>query len=308
VIAVAGEALIDLVIRPDGSVAAALGGGPFNVARTIARLGLEAAFVGSLSNDRFGTMLADRLVADGVSIGSAVRTDAPTTLAAAELDEHGSATYRFYLAGTSAPALDHVPQDADAADTWHVGTLGLVLEPMAATLTARLEQLPDDVLVMCDPNCRPRVIDDRDAYLRRLDRVYRHSHVVKLSTDDAAYLAPGVDPVDHAAQLVDGGVRVVLVTAGGEATWVVTPRGRTELPTPAARVADTIGAGDSFCGGFLAWWRSNRFGIDELDRHDVVVEAARAAQVVSAFTVTRIGAEPPRRVQLDAAWDTCTLR
>ena len=308
VIVVAGEALIDLVIRPDGSVTAALGGGPFNVARTIARLGVGAAFVGSLSNDRFGTMLAERLAADGVSLAAASRTEAPTTLAAAELDEHGSATYRFYLAGTSAPALDHVPAAADSARAWHVGTLGLVLEPMAGTLTSRLERLDADVLVMCDPNCRARVIGDRDGYLRRLARVYRRSHVVKLSTDDAEYLAPGLDAVEHAAQLVAGGVRVVLLTAGGEATWVVTPHGRTALPTPTAQVADTIGAGDSFCGGFLAWWTANGFGVDELDRHDVVVEAARAAQAVSAFTVTRVGADPPRRAQLDAAWGTCTLR
>eukprot|EP01041_Mallomonas_annulata_P030669 gene30669-52848_t len=64
---VAGEALIDLVIRTNGSVTAALGGGPFNVARTIARLGGEVGFLGSVSDDRFGSMLAAQLLADGVS-------------------------------------------------------------------------------------------------------------------------------------------------------------------------------------------------------------------------------------------------
>ncbi len=305
-IVVAGEALIDLVIRPDGSVTAALGGGPFNVARTIARLGGDAAFLGAISDDRFGSMLADRLVSDGVSLAAAPRVSNPTTLAAAELDDHGSATYRFYLTDTSAPALDEVPAAAASADTVHVGTLGLVLEPMATTLVAHLHRLADDVLVMTDPNCRARVIPDRTAYLARLDGVYDRTHVVKISTDDAEYLAPDVDPVDLARALVGRGVRVALVTAGKDATYVVTPHDVTALPTPTVQVADTIGAGDSFCGGFLAWWRGNGFGVAELDDHARVVQAARAAQAVSAFTVTQVGANPPRRDQLAADWGACS--
>jgi fructokinase len=302
---VAGEALIDLVIRTDGSVTAALGGGPFNVARTIARLGGEVGFLGSVSDDRFGSMLAAQLLADGVSPAATVRCELPTTLAAAELDDHGSATYRFYFTDTSAPALTEVPAVVRAADTLHVGTLGLVLEPMASTLVAFLGELSPDVLVMTDPNCRARVIPDRDAYLARLAQVYAHSHVVKISTDDAEYLAPDTDPVELARSIVAAGVRVVLLTAGKDATWVVTADEATALPTPLVQVADTIGAGDSFCGGFLTWWRGNGFGVDELADHALLVQAARAAQAVSAFTVTQVGANPPRRDQLDASWDAC---
>ncbi len=307
-IVVAGEALIDLVIRPDGSVAAALGGGPFNVARTIARLGGEVSFLGAVSDDRFGSMLAAQLLADGVSPAATVHSERPTTLAAAELDEHGSATYRFYITDTSAPSLDHIPSATRSAQTVHIGTLGLVLEPMATTLIDFLGTLAPDVLVMTDPNCRSRVITDRASYLARLMEVYRCSHVVKISTDDAEYLAPGGDPLDVAATIAAAGVHVVLLTAGKDATYVVTSGETTSLPTPSVQVADTIGAGDSFCGGFLAWWRGNGLGVAELADHSLVVQAARAAQAVSAFTVTQVGANPPRRDQLDASWGTCNRR
>ena len=53
-IVVVGEALIDLVIGPDGPgarVAAQPGGGPFNAARTIGRLGLAPVYLGCLSRD-----------------------------------------------------------------------------------------------------------------------------------------------------------------------------------------------------------------------------------------------------------------
>ncbi|CAB4556119.1 MAG: carbohydrate kinase [Actinobacteria bacterium] len=305
-IVVAGEALIDLVIRTDGSVTAALGGGPFNVARTIARLGGDVSFLGSLSDDRFGSMLAAQLAADGVSPAATSRCTLPTTLAAAELDDHGSASYRFYVTDTSAPALVDLPPAARTADTVHLGTLGLVLEPMVTTLVGLLDTLGPEVLVMTDPNCRERLIPDRAAYLARLDHVYGGSHVVKISTDDAEYLSPGTDPLQLARSIVDRGVRVVLLTAGRSATWVVTATSTTELPTPAVEVADTIGAGDSFCGGFLAWWRGNGFGVDELGSDHLVVRAARAAQAVSAFTVTQVGANPPRRDQLAEGWHACS--
>ena len=105
VIVVAGEALIDLIVHPDGHLAAVPGGGPFNTSRTIARLGGEVAFLGRLSEDRFGQQLRGALMADGVDLSFTETTDAPTTLAVAELDDRGAATYRFHTADTSVPGL-----------------------------------------------------------------------------------------------------------------------------------------------------------------------------------------------------------
>ena len=132
-VVVAGESLIDLIAHPDGRIDAVPGGGPFNTARTMARLGTEVAWLGRLSNDRLGTMLRQRLVADGVSDALFVATDDPTTLALAELDASGAASYRFYFEGTSAPGLEW--PDAARALTpglraLHVGTLGLVFTPI----------------------------------------------------------------------------------------------------------------------------------------------------------------------------------
>jgi sugar/nucleoside kinase (ribokinase family) len=104
-VVVAGEALIDLVLARDGSLDGHPGGGPYNVARTIGRLEQPVAYLGRLSTDGFGRRLRDELEADGVSLGNVVETDAPTTLALAELDAAGIARYRFYERGTSAPGL-----------------------------------------------------------------------------------------------------------------------------------------------------------------------------------------------------------
>lgn len=301
-IVVAGEALVDLVIRPDGSVSAELGGGPFNVARTVGRLGLDAAFLGCISTDRFGTRLVDQLRADGVRPDLIVRTEAPTTLAAAELDEGGAASYRFYIDGTSAPAVSEIPEILLPIEAVHIGTLGLVLEPMATTVESFIATLSDDVLVVVDPNCRPAVITDHSTYVARIHAVLAKAHIVKVSTDDAEFLAPGTTAVQLARQMIDNGVRVVLVTAGGDQTVVVNVAGDRAVPIPRITVVDTIGAGDSFGGGFLAAWLSAGRSIDDLDDLDLVAEAAAAANAIAASTCTRIGADPPWRADLDDRW------
>ena len=112
-IVVTGEALIDLVLARDGGLGGHPGGGPYNVARTVGRLEQPVTYLGRVSTDGFGRRLRAELEADGVSLDGVVATDAPTTLALAELDDAGVATYRFYAAATSAPGL--TAQDARAA-------------------------------------------------------------------------------------------------------------------------------------------------------------------------------------------------
>ena len=115
-IVVGGESLIDLIAYPGGRLTAIPGGGPFNTARTIGRLGGSAAYLGRLSTDRFGRDLLDRLILDGVDCRLVQSTDDPTTLAVAELDDAGAATYQFYVEGTSAPGLS-----ADGLRRWVAG-------------------------------------------------------------------------------------------------------------------------------------------------------------------------------------------
>ncbi|BFO20563.1 hypothetical protein SHKM778_69510 [Streptomyces sp. KM77-8] len=103
-IVVAGEALIDLVPRGAGALAAltpALGGGPFNTALALGRLGSPAAFCSRVSRDAFGEALLDRLRETGVDVSSVQRGNEPTTLAVATVGTDGSAAYSFYVEGTA---------------------------------------------------------------------------------------------------------------------------------------------------------------------------------------------------------------
>jgi fructokinase len=302
VIVVVGEALVDLVIGLDGTVSAALGGAPYNTARTCGRLGATVAFMGAVSDDRFGTMMVARLVDDRVSTDLVQHVSVPTTLAAAELDAHGAATYRFYTEATSAPALRPAALPA-ATETLFAGGLGLVLEPMADTVAGIVERVGDDVMVMVDLNCRPAVIDDRDRYLGRVDAVLARADVVKVSDDDLAYVSPGVVPNDAARRLLTVGPRAVLLTAGGSHVTVLTAHDERVVPVEPVEVVDTIGAGDAFAGGFMSWWSAS--GRRRADVADVegLVAAAAAANRVAGIVCTRRGADPPWRHELGDDWN-----
>jgi fructokinase len=164
---------------------------------------------------------------------------------------------------------------------------------MASALEAVVERLSGPALVMVDPNVRPWVIPDRDAYLRRLRRVLERTHVVKVSEEDLAWLDPDRPPPDAARALLDLGPTVALLTLGGEGALAVTAAGELRVPAPTVAVVDTIGAGDAFGGGFVAWWRERGLGPDALRDDDLVEQATRQAVLVAALTCAQPGASPP---------------
>jgi len=301
VIVVAGEALIDLIVHPDGRVVAVPGGGPFNTARTIGRLGLDVSFLGRLSTDRFGRQLAAELEADGVALGWAPRTEAPTTLAIAELDDDGSATYRFHIAGTAAVGLtleEARTAIAGAPAAVHVGTLGLAVEPVATAIGAAVAELPRATLLMVDPNCRAAVIADPVAYVGRLRRVLSRAAIVKASVEDLAYISPGTAPVDAARLLVAAGAGVVLVTDGPRPVRVVAPGVALEVRVPLVKVVDTVGSGDAFGGAFLARWIERNHGRAGTQDEATLREVVTLAVEVAGISGRRAGADPPRRAEV----------
>ena len=305
VILVAGEALIDLVPTSEtiDALAAHPGGGPFNAARTIARLERPVAYLGRLSRDRFGQRLEALLAEDGVRLDAIVHTDEPTTLALADVDELGVARYRFYTEGTAAAGLTSEAALAarpDEVQIVHAGTLGLVLEPTASALEAVIERLSGHAMVFVDPNVRPDIIPDAGAYRKRLARVLSHSHVLKVSEEDLDWLAPGRRSSDAVRELLAGGPSVGLLTRGPSGALVITIDAEVAVPSPRTNVVDTIGAGDAFGGGFVAWWHARGLGRDDLSDLDTVAAATEFACLIAARTCERPGASPPHLSELEA--------
>jgi fructokinase len=304
VITVIGEALIDLVSGASGlagaqAVEARPGGGPYNTARTIGRLGVPVSFAGGLADDAFGRLLVSGLSESDVAIGVPGFTAGPTTLAVASIGHDGSAEYRFYLEGTSAADLDYqdllaaVPPSVAAV---YAASFALSLEPIATSVSRLVAGgLPPGPLLMVDPNYRPAAIPSRETYLTRLARLVGRTDILKASVEDLALISPHQAPAEAAAGLLAAGARLVLVTDGPNPARAFLASGEVVTAVaPPVRVVDTIGAGDAFGGAFLAWWTRHGRGRAELAQADQVGLALRFAAKVASITCTRAGADPPR--------------
>ena len=304
-ITVIGEALVDIIVDTNGEVTSVVGGAPLNTARTISRLGLPATFLGGVSTDAFGRRIMGLLEADGVVLGLGHQVPEPTTLAIAQIDEGGAATYRFLMEGTSAAAvtpemaLAHMGPDVRVI---HVGTLGLILQPLADASVAVVAAATEDQLVMVDPNCRHSVMTDSTVFHGALEAVLRRADLVKVSGDDLGFLFPDVDTLDAATMLQIETGAVVLFTDGANAVHVIDRDVDIVLEVPRVPVVDTVGAGDSFSGGFLAYWVHNSLHRDDVHDLDHVVAAARFGIAVAGITCQRAGANPPHANEVPGGW------
>ena len=301
-IVVCGEALIDLVPPAEGGQRGTPGGGPFNTARALARLGSPTQFLGRLSTDAYGQQLRGLLAADGADLGLTSFGPEPTTLAIAQVDADGHAAYRFVIDGTSAPNL--TPQMVPASfaadvNAMHVGTLGLILEPIASTIAALVDREHDQRLVMIDPNIRPTPFNGAASYRERLELIITQSTIVKASDADVRWLRPRLDLGAAARDFLGRGARLVVVTLGADGAFGVTADGEVHVPAPAVEVVDTIGAGDAFGAALLAWLHDRDALRQDLALStDELRSALEFGCLVASLTCTRAGADPPRREEL----------
>ena len=258
-IVVGGENLIDYVQTAlDGGLPiymAIPGGSCYNVAITIARQDQPVTYVTPISVDSLGNILADRLLADGVTIG-APRSTAPTSLAVVSLSE-GQPSYQFYRNGTAERdiSVQHLDKSIlTSTRIFHIGSLSLIDGEDANLWESKFRELYQKGLITSlDPNVRPAVVNDRGPYVERIMRMVKHACVLKLSDEDLEYLCPDVPQEEAFKELcVNASAQLMILTKGIDGATVRTPKHKFDLSAVLADpLKDTVGAGDTFMGTIL---------------------------------------------------------
>ncbi|MFD8205166.1 PfkB family carbohydrate kinase [Streptomyces sp. NPDC059695] len=301
---VIGECVADIVRGADGAERIHPGGSPANVALGLGRLGRDVTLLTQLADDPTGRLIADHLKGAGVRVeigGAPVRTPS----AVVGLDAHGHAAYTFDIAWTL--ETDGLPGQERPGHV-HIGSIAAVTAPGAAAVVAEVERLRGGATVSYDPNVRPALMGERGEAVARVERCVALSDLVKASDEDLAWLYPGEEPEAVAARWLALGPAVVLVTRGAAGSLALTGRGTVVAGAPKVSVVDTVGAGDSFMSAVLdALAGRGREALLALGAEDLARLLARAG-AAAAVTVSRAGAQPPDRAELDAAGERFALR
>ncbi|MBV6657211.1 MAG: carbohydrate kinase [Devosiaceae bacterium] len=309
-ITVAGEALYDVFPRPaaqgdDPSAVvldAVTGGSPFNVACGLGRLGYGPRFFGGLANGALGDRQWSILEGAGVVMDATLRRPNLVPLMLIDLAEDGQPTYNYY--GQSTADLQVVTADLEslpaAPDVLHLGSYSLAMPPIADTLAHLVASLTASSLLAIDPNVRAMVEPDVAVWRARLDPLFARADIIKLSDEDAAFLAPDQAPEAYAASLHARTGAPVFLTRGGEGVTVFAQGDVQSIAAPQVTVVDTVGAGDSFQTVLVAWASQPQRRPALADRSVTLAACVGIAETAAAVAAQICAQKGPVLPQADA--------
>lgn len=299
-----GEALIDFIYADKNgtpSFVPSPGGSPFNTSIALRRLDVPAVFISKLSRDLFGTMLVNHLENNHVNTSALLRSDAPTTLAFAKIVNH-KAEYAFYTNGSADRSITEkeissaVSSLAEKPACIQIGSISLALEPGAEGIHDFIIQRDPSVAASFDPNIRPSMVADRNRYMARLESLFSSVDIVKISDEDLAWIYPDEGIKKGAEAILSLGAKACVVTHGIEGSYWFSSQTEAFAPTNPIQVVDTIGAGDTFHAGLLAYlYREGLLGPSDIGQ--VTKEHAQRALTFATHaaegTCQKQGADPP---------------
>ena len=304
-ILIGGENLIDFIEDETGKFSANPGGGPFNIAKAIARQNQPSGYLTPISKDQMGDRLAADLEDSGVTL-LAPRSDAPSSLALVSLVD-GQPNYQFYREKTAERAVTStllnriIPKEATALQ---LGSLALAsgkdAENWAQIYVAFHKR---GKFTSLDPNIRPAFIKKRRKFMARLQWVLAHTDMLKLSDEDLAWIAPEQNPEEAAKALqAEHNIPLVVLTKGESGALGFQSENTIVAPAHKADpFVDAVGAGDTFMGTLLVQLTElgllSRPALTAADPQVIQACLSKAA-MAAAINCTRSGCNPPYKDEL----------
>ena len=331
---VGGESLMDVEVVPAGPghmahMVAHRGGSPYNCAMALSKLGNSAGFLCPISKDPFGSYLLEAL--DEVGVTTLLRAEpveAQTTLAVVTKDADGKAQYKFHRRADKAFTPDGlIAALPDELTLFQVGGFCTIdAEDTAAWLQVAREAARRGATISTDPNVRPLLIDDYDAYWRQVESVLDLAHLVKFSHEDLMTVekrqATKVLPEDEEEAIIAKyvasffarpNVELVVVTLAERGSRAYTRNGARadhgiySVPVrpgeDVKKTRDTIGAGDTLMAGILSWLaKHGHLVVGRLGTLDAAAleKMLRFGAVAAGLNCAHLGCHPPTRAEVDA--------
>ena len=276
-----GEVLWDIL--PDGKK---IGGAPANFAYHVSQFGLQSLVVSAIGDDALGQEIIGTFRDKGLN--SLISTvPYPTGTVQVELDMAGIPQY-IIKEGVAWDYIPFTPElEALARNTCAVcfGSLAQRSTVSRNTINRFIDTMPKDngTLIVFDANLRQSFYSE-DV----LEQSMMRCNVLKINDEEFPTVCrisgiPESDPESQCRALLNRyNLKILILTCGVNGSYIFTHDAKSFLATPQVKVADTVGAGDSFTAAFTA---SILSGLP-------VPVAHRKAVDVSAFVCTQNGAMP----------------
>ncbi|MDQ0851715.1 fructokinase [Arthrobacter sp. B3I9] len=289
---VVGEALMDVVTTSHGRVEHP-GGSPANVAYGLGRLGVTTGLLTAIAPDARGISIENHLRSAGVRLLPGSKSLTRTASATATLEPDGSARYDFDISWHLVPtAPAYFPK------ILHTGSIATFLSPGAGAVKSLLEQAHKHCMITYDPNIRPALLGSHAEAKATFEELVPLTDVVKLSNEDAHWLYPQKSLDETAAHILGLGTKLTVMTKGADGSHFTTPAANISIPAVKSKVADTIGAGDSYMSALILGFLTQG---TEGFAPAVLEQLGHTAAAAAAITVQRPGANPPNLQELDLA-------
>ena len=280
-----GEALWDVL--PDGRK---LGGAPANFAYHAGQFGIDTLAVSALGKDSLGDETCKELEKKGLR-HVMPRLDYPTGTVQVTLDKSGVPAYDI----KEGVAWDNIPFTPEIEEIAHncravcFGSLAQRSKVSRETIRKFVKATPKDCMRIFDINLR------QSFYTKEvIQESLRLCNVLKINDEELVTIGrmfgyPGLDMSNKCWLLLGKyNLDVLVLTCGINGSYVFTRGEMSFQTTPKVKVADTVGAGDSFTGSFCAALISGM----------PIAEAHKLAVDVSAYVCTQNGAMPELPVEL----------
>ncbi|RBW69011.1 aminoimidazole riboside kinase [Bacillus taeanensis] len=281
-----GEALIDFIPLDDQNVTyqKSPGGAPANVAVGVSRLGIKSTFLGKVGNDVLGEFMKNTLNNYGVNVESMLLTDeARTGVVFVTLDDDGERHFSFYIN----PSADRFLSEDDLKEelfkehkVFHFGSISMISEPAkSATKKAVALAKENDMVISYDPNLRLGLWEEEGQARETIQSMLGAADFLKISEEELTFIT-GEEEIEAGLQaLKEYSIPLVLVTLGGEGSYIRFKGETVHVPAMKVKTVDTTGAGDAFVSGIL-------YQLNELIKHIAELTVEEVKEIVEFASVS----------------------
>lgn len=250
-----GESLLDIIIENLDKVAAKPGGSMLNATVSLCRAGVSVSLITELGDDETGNLIVDFLQKNHASTNLISRyKDSKTVLAIAILDENKKPTYTFLKSYPKERRLAPLP-DFNSSDILLFGSLYSLDRDLRPVLKAYVEAAKNaGALVIYDPNIRhPETLKNPDLRNALMEN-FQMAGIIKGSDEDYEAIFGEQEPAKQLESVHDiNPDALVIMTAGKEGAMAIYDGEFTQVAAAEIEVISTIGAGDNFNAGMVAF-------------------------------------------------------